>query len=123
METVKIFGNPTVAGFMVFSLRVTDQASATNGTRTEVRVSVSLDLCWCWTAPAVCFSPTSADPGAPSRWNALKEAVSGFANLYQAIGGTKPAWHRLLRGYHAHTGFHLLRNAQGAVDGAGWLQP
>lgn len=89
METVKIFGNPTVAGSWSFSLRVTDQASATNGTRNfEVRVSQSLDLVLVLDRSGSMLSPTSADPGAPSRWNALKEAVSGFANLYQAIGGT-----------------------------------
>ncbi|WP_162946604.1 vWA domain-containing protein [Chitinophaga barathri] len=89
VEKVIISGTPTVAGSWSFSLRVTDQASSNNGTRVfEVHVTQSLDLVLVLDRSGSMLLPTSADPGAPSRWNALKEAVGNFANLYQAIGGT-----------------------------------
>lgn len=104
VEKVIVSGTPTQPGAWSFTLRVTDQASATNGTRVfEVRVTQSLDLVLVLDRSGSMLLPTSGNPGAPSRWNALKEAVAGFANLYQQVTVNSGASNRLGITYFATT--------------------
>lgn len=104
LEKVTVSGTPTEAGAWFFTLRVTDQASGQNGTRVfEVHVNQALDLVLVLDRSGSMLSPTSGNAGAPSRWNALKEAVGNFANLYQQVTVNTGSINRLGIVYFATT--------------------
>ncbi len=95
---MSIEGTPAVAGAWEINIRVQDDAVASgdiNVNSAQIKIVFEavypLDLVLVLDRSGSMTLKTSGEPTSPMRWQALKDAVSNFANLYKehAIPGSK----------------------------------
>ncbi len=93
-----VAGTPTVPGAWEINIRVQDESVvspdiAVNSAQIKIifEATQPLDLVLVLDRSGSMFEKTSTDMGAPTRWQALKEAVGNFTNLYKehAIEGSR----------------------------------